>query len=93
MLCNSSRVYKRQKITSSVRKRPDWPSDSRQAFSPARPGQSKTDLGFSSQALEKHAGFMGPGRAGRLSVYSLCQVIILLRGGSDARRYLFVIQA
>ena len=55
----------------SVRKRPGRPADSRQAFSPARPGQSETDLGFSGQALEKPGGFMGPGGAGRLSVYSL----------------------
>ena len=52
-------------IWSSVRKRPGQPADSRQAFSP------ETDLGFSGQALEKPAGFMGLGGAGRLSVYSL----------------------
>jgi len=55
----------------SVRKRPGRPTDSQQAFSPARSGQGETDLGFSGQALEKPAGFMGPGGAGRLSVYSL----------------------
>jgi len=63
----------------SVRKRPGRPADSRQAFSPARPGQSETDLSFSGQAVEKPAGFMGPGGASRLSVYSLLQVIISLR--------------
>ena len=67
-------------MKSSVRK-PGRPADSRQAFSPARPGQGETDLGFSGQALEKPGGFMGPGGACRLSVYSISQVIILLRDG------------
>ena len=62
---------KRKLPDTSVRKRPGRPADSRQAFSPARPGQSETDLGFSGQASEKPAGFIGPGGAGRLSVYSL----------------------
>ena len=49
-------------VFGSVRKRLGRPADSRQAFSPARPGQSETDLGFSGQALEKPAGFMGAWR-------------------------------
>ena len=60
---------KRTLSTISVRKQPGQPADSRQAFSPARPGQDETDLGFSGQVLEKPAGFMGPGGACRLSVY------------------------
>jgi len=47
---------------SSVRKRPGRPTDSRQAFSPARPGQGETDLGFVGQAMEKPAGFVGAWR-------------------------------
>jgi len=49
----------------SVRKRPGRPTDSRQAFSPARPGQGETDLGFVGQAS------WVPGAADRLSVNSI----------------------
>ena len=59
------------RVVCSVLKRPGRPTDSRQAFSPARPGQGETALGFSGQALEKPAGFRGPGGAGRLLVYFL----------------------
>lgn len=38
------------------------PTDSRPAFSPTRPGQCETDLGFVSQALGKPAALMGAGR-------------------------------
>jgi len=55
----------------SVRRRPGRPADSRQPFSPGRPGQCETDLGFSGQAFEKPAGFWVPGGACRLSVYSM----------------------
>ena len=37
----------------SVPQRPGRPTDSRQAFSPARPGPDETDLGFSGQGLGK----------------------------------------
>ena len=40
-----------QGLVRSVRKRPGRPADNRQVFSPASPGQSETDLGFSGQAL------------------------------------------
>jgi len=63
----SSETY----VENSVRRRPGRPADSRQAFSPARPGQCETDLGFSGQAFEKPAGFWVPGGACRLSVYSM----------------------
>ena len=53
-----SENHRARRIRPSVRKRQGRPADSRQAFSPARPGQSETDLGFSGQALEKPAGFM-----------------------------------
>jgi len=49
----------------SVRKRPGRPTDSRQAFSPARPGQDETDLVFVGQAS------WVPGGAVRLSVNSI----------------------
>ena len=45
-------------LSTGVRKRPGRPADSRQAFSPAKPGQDEIDLGFSGQALEEPAGFM-----------------------------------
>jgi len=38
-------------IGDSVRKRPGRPADNRPAFSPARPGQCETDLGFVGQAF------------------------------------------
>ena len=43
---------------SRVRRRPGRPVDGRQAYCPARPGQSETDLGIVSQALGNPAGFM-----------------------------------
>ena len=51
-----------KELCTSVRKRPGRPADSRQAFSPARPGHGETDLGFVGQALGKPAGFMGAWR-------------------------------
>ena len=60
-----------RRVWISVRKRPGRPADSRQAFSPARPGQGETDQGFSGQALKKPAGFREPAGAGRHLVYFL----------------------
>jgi len=53
------------RVMCSVRKRPGRPADNRPAFSPARPGQCETDLGFVGQAS------WVPGGGGRLSVYSM----------------------
>ena len=36
----------------------DWPADSRQIYSPARPGKSVTELDFVCQTPGKPAGFM-----------------------------------
>ena len=57
-------------LRSSVRKRPGRPADSRQAFSPARLGQSETDLLFR-PGFGEGCRLREPGGTGRLSVYSL----------------------
>ena len=60
--CSTSVLPPEKLRTTSVRKRPGRPADNRPAFSPARPGQCETDLGFVGQALGKPAGFMGAWR-------------------------------
>jgi len=75
----------------SVRKRPGRPTDSRQAFSPARPGQGETGLGFSGQALGKPAGFMGAWRCrqayGKFHMTGQCFISVWLTS-EDTGRYL-----
>ena len=61
----------------SDHKRPGRPTDSQQAFSPARPGQGERDLGFSEQTL------------GKFHMTGQCFISVWLTS-ENARRYLKV---